>query len=112
MTTCTFTESAELANLLARVTEVLLDAHVDGGSTENIRFRLRTFASHSTRLDVVPQEEPFDGSISHDVLIRRVGAPTVSVGVAGSANLPWPLRAMVRARDRNVVRVNGTTITV
>ncbi len=62
--------------------------------------------------DLVHDAESFDGSVHRDLIIRAPGSPTVSVSVAAADGLPWPLRGVVRAHDRDLVDVGGTRIEV
>lgn len=56
--------------------------------------------------------EAFDGSCHHDLIIRRSGSPTISLSVAPATGLPWPLRGVVSARERDLLEVDGTRLEV
>jgi putative peptide maturation system protein len=71
----------------------------------------------SARLDLLWEEEGFDGSFHYDALIRErargaAGGATISLSVVPDGGLPWPLRGTQRWRDSDLLRVNGRTLAV
>ena len=48
----------------------------------------------------------------HALVIRRPGAAALSLSVAAATGLPWPLRGVQRARDSELLEVNGRTVGV
>ena len=97
-----------LAQLVRDVASTMLDAAVGRSTEKQLRRRLEALAPPGVRLDLIPHREPFDGSCSFDVLLRS-GSRTLSVGMAG-AQVPWPLRGVVAAREFTLVRVNGASL--
>ena len=67
----------------------------------------RWAAGHDLRLRLISDEEPFDGPVHHDVLVRGAGQPTVSLSLAAGPGLPWPLRGMSRSSAFYLVEVDG-----
>ena len=109
--------TVDSATLVAEVAALLLDTGGDADATAGagkLRQRLRDLRDGlrdpAVRLHLVEHEEPYDGSRSRDVLIRGLGR-TVCVGVAGDA-VPWPLRAVSRASDQYLLRVDGRYLAV
>jgi len=65
-----------------------------------------------TSIDVVWEDQAFDGSMHYDALIRPPGGRTISLSVCADTNLPWPLRGLQRLRDSDLLRVNGIALPV
>jgi putative peptide maturation system protein len=63
------------------------------------------------RLNLVAHEEPFDGSVAHDVVVRD-GTRVLVVGMSAPSRLPWPLRGVTRAGEQRLLRVNGQKLDV
>lgn len=78
---------------------------------------LRTEAARITaerpgvRIHLVHEHEQV-GPLHTDALVRQGDGTTISVGVAAGDLLPWPLRGAVRASERDLVVVNGITVSV
>lgn len=108
--TITATTTADQRALLDAVT-FLHDATQDGGDVPNRLDDLR--ARHpGLRIDLLREEEAYDGSVHLDLLLRTPGGPTVSVAVSPGAQLPWPLRGIARAREHDLLEVGGVRLTV
>ena len=66
-----------------------------------------------TSMELIWEQQAFDRSLHYDVLIRPAGGgSTVSLSYCADRGLPWPLRGVQRWSDRDLVRVNGTVLTV
>ena len=65
-----------------------------------------------TSIDVVWEDQAFDGSMHYDALIRPPGGRTISLSVCAATELPWPLRGLQRWRDSDLLRVNGIALPV
>jgi len=65
-----------------------------------------------SEIEVVWEEQAFDGSMHYDALIRPHGGNTVSLSVCPDLALPWPLRGLQRWKDSDLVSVNGTVLSV
>lgn len=63
-------------------------------------------------IDVVWEQQAFDGSTHFDALIRPDAGKTISVSVCRDHALPWPLRGLQRWKDSDLVRVNGVVLSV
>jgi putative peptide maturation system protein len=64
-------------------------------------------------LELVWEDQAFDGSIHYDALIRRLDDnKTISISVCPDDALPWALRGLHRWRDSELLRVNGITMAV
>lgn len=74
---------------------------------ESVRGRHRGLA-----LELVWQEEAFDGSFHYDALVRSPAGGTISISVCADKALPWPLRGVQRWRDGELLRVNETVLEV
>lgn len=78
------------------------------------RARLRRLQERhtDTELDLVWEEEAYDGSIHYDTLLHVAGEGTISLSFAPEGDLPWPLRGIQRWSDKDLVRVNNTLLSV
>jgi putative peptide maturation system protein len=64
-------------------------------------------------IELVWDEQAFDGSRHYDALIRPAGfSGTVSLSVCRDDALPWPLRGLQPWRDSELLRVNGVVMPV
>jgi putative peptide maturation system protein len=64
-------------------------------------------------IELVWDEQEFDSSRHYDALIRPQGfSGTVSLSVCHDEGLPWPLRGLQPGRDSELLRVNGTVMSV
>lgn len=111
------TTGSEREDVAAAVVALLDRVSETGAPAEEIRRELAVLQAQlrrdhpDVRLDLASHPESFDGSASHDVIVRGAGR-TLSIGVAGSPLLPWPLRGVVRPTDQVVLRVNGHVLTM
>lgn len=64
------------------------------------------------RVHLIVDEEPYDGSAHCALLIRQAGGPTLSLSVAAQPGLPWALRGVARAREFDLLAVDGVRVTV
>jgi putative peptide maturation system protein len=66
-----------------------------------------------TSIELVWEDQSFDGSLHYDALVRPAGEnKTVSISVCPDDALPWALRGLHRWRDSDLLRVNGVTMAV
>lgn len=64
-------------------------------------------------VDLVWDDEAFDGSFHYDALVRTPSAgKTMSLSVCRDGDLPWVLRGLQRWRDSELLRVNDVTLSV
>lgn len=67
----------------------------------------------SASIELVWDEQAFDGSRHYDALVRPPGFDgTVSLSVCHDQALPWPLRGLQPWRDSELLRVNGVVMPV
>lgn len=64
------------------------------------------------KIDLVWEQEGFDGAVHYDALLFLPGQGTVSLSFCGEQALPWPLRGARRWSDQDLLRVNETTMEV
>lgn len=62
-------------------------------------------------LTLVWDIEEANGSVAYDLLIEGP-VRTLSLAVAGTSTLPWPLRGVTRSSERDLVRVGRTRLQV
>jgi len=86
---------------------------LDGVQPADAQRRLRAIQSEhpDIGLELVWEQESFDGSLHYDVLVRADGA-TVSVSFCRDGALPWPLRGVRRWSDADLMQVNGRILTM
>jgi putative peptide maturation system protein len=58
-------------------------------------------------MELVWEEEAYDGSMHYDVLLRPGDGTTVSVSSCRDGALPWPLRGVRRWSDADLAQING-----
>src|SRR4051794_33645060 len=85
--------------------------HIIGDQSDEATARARLEVLRTqhpdVRLDLLVDEEPFDGSLHVDLLLRTGTGRTVSISVSPPCGLPWPLRGVVRAGEHDLLEVNG-----
>lgn len=64
------------------------------------------------RFTLVADREAYDGSVAHALIVRTPDGSTVSLAVGGVRELPWPLRGVTRADERDLLEVDGTRLSV
>ena len=64
------------------------------------------------RLHLIIDEEAYDGSVHRALLVRQADGLTLSLSAATEPGLPWPLRGVVRAREFDLLAVNGMRVPV
>jgi putative peptide maturation system protein len=63
-------------------------------------------------IELVWEDQTFDGALHYDALIRDGERRAISVSVCPDDALPWPLRGLQRWRDSDLLRVNGVVLQV
>jgi putative peptide maturation system protein len=58
-------------------------------------------------MELVWEEESYDGSLHYDALLRPEHDATISLGYCRDPGLPWPLRGVRRWSDADLAQVNG-----
>ncbi len=76
--------------------------------------RLKEIARQHPNLDLqlLWEEQAYDGSLHYDILIREPGAGTVSLGFCSEQTLPWPMRGVQRWSDQDLLSVNATKLKI
>jgi len=64
------------------------------------------------RLHLIPDEEAYDGSVHYNLLIRQADGLSLSLSVAAATGLPWTLRGVTRAREHDLLAVDGIRLSV
>lgn len=98
---------------LTAVLEYLMALHREGARPPEAQARLRHLQKQhpGTSIDLVWEEEAYDNSVHYDVLLQ-LSQGTVSMSFCPDQALPWPLRGVGRWSDKDLVRVNNTTLRV
>ena len=65
-----------------------------------------------TPMELLWEEEAFDGFVHYDTLLRLPEGGTVSLSFCPARALPWPLRGVHRWSDADLLRVNGRILKV
>jgi putative peptide maturation system protein len=104
----------ELQPLLGETLNYLQTLARDGVAPVEARAGLRQLEQQypQTPLELVWVTESYDQSVHYDALVHLPGEGTVSVSFSPERSLPWPLRGVQRWHDQDLVRVNGTVLTV
>jgi putative peptide maturation system protein len=101
--------------VLADVLSCLEAISQEGAAPSQAHVRIDNLRSRypADSIELVWDEQVFDGSRHYDALIRPQGfAGTVSLSVCHDDTLPWPLRGLQPWRDSELLRVNGTVMPV
>lgn len=100
--------------VLAEAIALLDGINDDRCRPDEAQARLADFRARHVgcRLDLVWQQESYDGSFHYDLVVRSEGRRTVSLAVAPEAALPWPLRGAARTSELDLVRVNQVTLQI
>ena len=104
----------ELASLLTDTLDCLRTLRRERVRPDAARASIRrlTKAYAPVDIDLVWEEEPYDGSLHYDALVHLAGEGTVSMSFCAADALPWPLRGVQRLSDQNMLRVNRTLVSV
>jgi putative peptide maturation system protein len=94
--------------------DYLRDLQRDAARPGDARARLGTIRGRHPDLaiDLLDEEEAYDGSVHYDLLLRRDGEGTISLSYSPERATPWPLRGVQRWSDAHLVRVNATLLKV
>ena len=97
-------------DVLGYLNDVVSEAAAPGAALRRLE-PVRDRHPH-TPIEVVWEDQAFDGSFHYDALIRPSGERTISLSVCADTLVPWPMRGLQRARDSDLLRVNGTVLSV
>jgi putative peptide maturation system protein len=106
--------SLDLPRLLTETVEELTGLADDGARPAEARARMKQLLGRhpGADLELVWEEEAYDGSVHYDALLHLAGAGTVSVSFCPERSVPWPLRGVQRWSDADLMRVNSTVLKV
>jgi putative peptide maturation system protein len=76
------------------------------------RFQVLRLQHADTPLELLWEEEAFDGSVHYDALLRLPEGGTVSLSFCPERALPWPLRGVHRWSEAHLARVNQRVLKV
>jgi putative peptide maturation system protein len=63
-------------------------------------------------MDLIWEEESYDGSVHYDLLLHLAGEGTVSLSFCPERALPWPMRGVRRWSEADLARVNEIVLKV
>jgi putative peptide maturation system protein len=94
--------------------EWLMSLSREGIRPEEAQSRLQSLRQQhpETPLELLWEEEAFDGSVHYDTLLRLPEGGTVSLSFCPDRALPWPLRGVHRWSEADLVRVNRRVLKV
>ncbi|HEY3063453.1 MAG TPA: TIGR04500 family putative peptide maturation system protein [Chloroflexota bacterium] len=106
--------SAGLSPLLGETLTYLQAVVREGVAPPAARAGLRRIAQQYPEhaLDLVWVEEAYDRSLHYDALVHLPGEGTISLSFSPERTLPWPLRGVQRWNDQDLLRVDGTVLTI
>lgn len=81
----------------------------DDGQARLVSFKQR---HPGMAMDLLHEEESYDGSVHYDLLLHLPEGGTVSLSYCPDRALPWPLRGVLRWSDRDFLRVNERVLQV
>jgi putative peptide maturation system protein len=93
----------------------LMTVHRDGLAPEEAQGRLRLLRGpHAdTRMQLLWDQQAYDGSVHYDLLLEpKGGGGTVSLSWCPDSAVPWPLRGVHRWSDAELLRVNSVVLRV
>src|SRR5437868_6184279 len=102
------------ARLLADAARYLTALHRDAADPVTAADRLEALRHRypGTRIRLLWQREPYDGSLHYDLLLTGPGPGTTSLSYCPDRALPWPLIDGQRAGDRVLLRVDGVSVEI
>ena len=97
----------QIRQTLTATLDCLLELNENNVRPKAARERFRQFQQQQgIPMDLVWEEERFDGSVHYDALLHIPGEGTVSVSFAPDHALPWPMRGTRRWDESTLLRVN------
>ena len=106
--------NATLQQAVSDTLEYLMTLGREGVRPQEAKERLRLLEKRhpDTGMNLVWEEEVYDGSVHYDVLMRLSEGATVALSFCPDHVLPWPLRGAHRWSEGELVRVNDTLLRV
>jgi putative peptide maturation system protein len=106
--------NATLQQTVSETLDYLMTLIREGVRPQEAKARLRQLQKRhpDTGMNLVWEEEVYDGSVHYDALLRLTEGATVSLSYCPDRALPWPLRGTHRWSEAELVRVNDTILRV
>jgi putative peptide maturation system protein len=106
--------SATLHQTVSETLDYLMTLMREGVRPQEAKARLRLLQQRhpDTGMNLVWEEEAYDGSLHYDALLRLSEGATVSLSFCPDRALPWPLRGTHRWSEAELMRVNDTVLRV
>jgi putative peptide maturation system protein len=106
--------SATLQQTVSDTLDYLMTLIREGVRPQEAKARLRLLQKRhpDTGMNLVWEEEAYDGSVHYDALLRLSEGATVSLSFCPERALPWPLRGAHRWSETELARVNDTVLRV
>ncbi len=103
-----------LQRALTDTLTALITLSHDGARPPEALARLQSVRERhpETPVDLVWEEEAYDGAVHYDALLQLPDSGTVALSYCADRGLPWPLRGVHRWSDADLVRVNATILKV
>lgn len=103
-----------IPTVLADGLAALIELHRDTVAPAEARPRIAAhLARHADwRAELVWQIDPFDHAPHYDLLLRGGLPGTISLSYGPDRAVPWPLRGVQHAKERDLVRVNDTVMEI
>jgi putative peptide maturation system protein len=102
------------ARLLSEAARYLTGLDRDAADPATATDRLEALRRRhpNTRIRLLWQREPYDGSLHYDILLTGPGPGTTSLSYCPDRALPWPLIDGQRASERTLLRVDGIPVEI
>jgi putative peptide maturation system protein len=106
--------SATLQQTVGDTLDYLMTLVNEGVRPPEAKARLRFLQKRhpDTSMNLVWEEDVYDGSMHYDALLRLPEGATVSLSFCPARALPWPLRGAHRWSEAELARVNNTILRV
>jgi putative peptide maturation system protein len=100
--------------VVADTLDYLMTLVRDGVRPEEARSGFRPLQRRYSEvgMQLIWEQETYDGSVHYDALVNLPGSGTVSISYCDDRAKPWPLRGVARWSDSDVVRVNDTVLSM
>ncbi len=106
--------NSTLQQTISDTLEYLMTMIREGIRPQEAKARLRLLQQQNpdTGINLVWEQEAYDGSVHYDALLRLPEGATVSMSFCPDRALPWPLRGAHRWSESELVRVNNSVLRV
>jgi len=106
--------NATLPQIMSDTLTYLMTLSDEGVRPQEAKTRLRLLQQRypDAGMHLVWEEEGYDASIHYDVLVHLAEGATVSLSFCPDRAIPWPLRGAHHWSERELLRVNQTSLRV